>query len=80
MIAGMGEPVISSWPAWVRLPGDRSEYSDDKQYPMAKETKPKETGGRESERLIVPVMRGNPLQGTQRREGGVCLWNLWRER
>ncbi len=35
----------------------------------AKETKPAGMDGRESELLVVPAMRGNPPQGTLRREG-----------
>ena len=44
-------------------PGTRNEHSDDKRYPKAKETKPEETGGRESEHPIVPVIQGNPPRG-----------------
>lgn len=45
-----------------------------------KETKPEETGGRESERSIVPVIWGNLPQGTPRRKGSAIAWNFWRER
>ena len=38
-------------------------------YRQAKETKCGETGGRESERLIVPSSRGNHPEGTPGREG-----------
>ena len=35
----------------------------DKRYLKAKETKPEETDGRESERPIVPMNQGNPPRG-----------------
>lgn len=37
-------------------------------------------GGKESERLILPVKLGNLPQGTQWREGDAELRNCWRER
>ena len=76
---GRAGNLFQAYPGFV-CPGIRSEDPDDKRYPKAKETKPEETDGRESERPIVPVSQGNPPQGTLRREGGVCSWNFWRER
>ncbi len=38
------------------------------------------TNGRESERLVVPVKRGNRPDGTPWREGGAESRNRWRER
>jgi hypothetical protein len=42
---------------------------DTRWYRQAKETKCGETDGRESERLIVPMSRGNHPERTPRREG-----------
>ncbi len=42
-------------------------------YRKAKETKRGEMGGRESQRLIVPVSQGNHPEGTLGREGGAIL-------
>ena len=45
-----------------------------------KETKSAGMGGRESELLVVPAMRGNLPQGTLRREGEAESWNRERAR
>ena len=42
---------------------------DKRWYRQAKETKCGEKGGRESERLVVPMSRGNHPERTPRREG-----------
>lgn len=66
--------------ARLRLAVQRSEQAGDQRYPRVKETKPEETGDRESERSIVPRNRGNLLQGIPGREGSAITWNFWRER
>jgi hypothetical protein len=85
MISGfpgnLGDPTVSvvtagRSPAYQlqadpRLPsracGD--EPGTKRRYRQAKETKCGEMGGRESERLILPVSRGNHPEGTPGREG-----------
>ncbi len=49
-------------------------------YRQAKATKRGGMGGEESERLIVPLKRGNHAHETPWREGGAERWNRWRER
>jgi hypothetical protein len=55
--------IHSSVPSWWGRTGDKRWYR------QAKETKCGETGGRESERLVVPMSRGNHPERTPRREG-----------
>ena len=83
----LGGPVVS---VPVRRPGVRletsrplhaapagrgSEQGVQGRYRQAKETKRGGTDGRESECLVLLLKRGNPSQGTPRREGGTGTWN-----
>jgi hypothetical protein len=60
-----------------RAGGD--EKRTKRRYRQTKATKCGEMGGRESERPIVPMKRGNHTEGTPRREGDVVSNNRWRE-
>ena len=64
--------IHSSVPSWWGRTGDERWYR------QAKETKCGEIGGKESERLVVPLSQGNhprdPGEGRGRR-----LMNRWRE-
>ena len=52
---------------------DGDEQGTQGWYRQAKETKRGEMGGRESQRLIVPVSQGNHPEGTLGREGDAVL-------
>jgi len=62
----------------LAVPG--SEGRAHARYRQAKETKRGGRDGQESEHSVVPVKRGNSLQGTPWREGGAGSWNRGRER
>jgi hypothetical protein len=77
---GVGNPLSKPRPrdAALAIPG--SERGAQARYRQAKETKCGGRGGQESEHSVVPTKRGNPPQGTPRREGSAGSWNRGRER
>jgi len=75
-----GHPVEQPRPGGGALAVPGSEGRAHARYRQAKETKRGGRDGQESEHSVVPVKRGNSLQGTPWREGGAGSWNRGRER
>ena len=75
-----GRPVEQPRPGGGALAAPRSEHRAHARYHGAKETERGGRDGQESEHSVVPVKRGNSLQGTPWREGGAGSWNRGRER
>ena len=76
--AGTGSPSPRPW-TW-HLASDGANPQVLGWYRRAKATKRGGMGGEESERLILPVKRGNHAHETPWREGGAGRWIRWRER
>jgi len=75
-----GHPVEQPRPGGGALAVPGSEGRAHARYRQAKETKRGGRDGQESEHSVVPVKRGNSLQGTPWREGGAGSGNRRRER
>ena len=75
-----GRPVKQPRPGGGALGVPGSEDRARARYRQAKETKRGGRGGQATEHFVVPGKRGNPPQGTPRREGGAGSWNRGRER
>jgi hypothetical protein len=80
--SGTGEPRenLQENPPGRHLLRGGSKEAGARRYPRAKETKPEETAGRESERSIVPRKRGNSPLRTLPGKGSPCCRTSRRER
>ena len=76
--AGTGSPSPRPWTWHLASGGANPQVLG--WYRRAKATKRGGMGGEESERLILPVKRGNHAHDTPWREGGAGRWTRWRER